>query len=100
MPHTPGPWRVDGTKALGAYGVWTDYSTHPGHDGEGYPSQICSFTIHGISENKNRDADARLISASPDLLAALKGFLHADPDVFRDELAAARAVISKAEGTT
>lgn len=33
----------------------------------------------------------------PALVAALKGFLHADPDVFRDEFAAARAVIAKAE---
>lgn len=40
--HTPGPWVVDETKALGAYGVWTDGPTHPGHDGAGYPSQICS----------------------------------------------------------
>lgn len=38
--------------------------------------------------------------ASPDLLAALKGFLHADPDVFETELAAARAAIRKAEGVT
>lgn len=27
---TPGPWRVDATVALGAYGVYTDYCCRPG----------------------------------------------------------------------
>lgn len=37
------------------------------------------------------------LAAAPDLLSALRGFLHADADVFRDELAAAHAAIAKAE---
>lgn len=70
--HTPGPWRVDETKALGAYGVWTDYATHPGHDGAGYPSLVCSMvpTVKSEITREQRDANARLIAAAPDLLAA------------------------------
>ena len=41
---------------------------------------------------------ARALNGYPALLEALKGFLHADPDVFRDELAAARRAIAKATG--
>lgn len=71
--HTEGPWTVDETKALGAYGVWTDYATHPGHDGAGYGSQICSVMPTTKQEEitrEQRDANARLIAASPELLAA------------------------------
>lgn len=55
MTHTPGPWQV-----------------HHSHDVAGYP---CYF-IHGFSgQQKNdkamHDANARLISAAPDLVAAL-----------------------------
>jgi len=53
-------WRVDETKALGAYSVWTDYPTHPGHDGAGYESEICSFQV--IEQpREERDAYAKEI---------------------------------------
>jgi hypothetical protein len=72
--HTPGPWRVDETVAFGAYGVWTDYATHPGHDGAGYGSQICSMKPHDDTGvvREQRDANARLIAASPELLSLLE----------------------------
>lgn len=82
--HTPGPWRVDTTKALGAYGVWTDYGTHPGfptdighESSEQYPDQICSVTTEPFSltnsdRRAERDANAVLIAEAPDLLATLK----------------------------
>lgn len=71
VQHTPGPWRVDTTVALGAYGVWTDYATHPGHDGAGYPKQVCSMRPTDVSASREeRDANARLIAAAPDLLSA------------------------------
>jgi hypothetical protein len=105
--HTKGPWRVDETKALGAYGVWTDYATHPGHDGAGYPSQVCSMgpTTRSEITREQRDANARLIAAAPDLLAALRslyGWKHCmrtvEPDQLEAALAAAMAAIAKAEG--
>lgn len=95
MKHTPGPWRVDETKALGAYGVWTEAATHPGHDGAGYPSQICSVgpTNKEIPRDQ-RDANARLIAAAPELLAACKMLLDGDPC---EGVRLARLAITKAE---
>ncbi len=71
---TPGPWRVDGTVALGAYGIWTDYGTHPGDvPGELYPDQVASVYCNNKSHfsREVRDANAKLIAAAPDLLAEL-----------------------------
>jgi hypothetical protein len=96
--HTPGPWGVDGTNALGAYGVWTDYAVNPGHDGAGYPVQVCSVRVGGENSRprEERDANARLISASPDLLAACKEALRICRIVRPSEQAVALA-IEKAE---
>lgn len=58
---TPGPWVVDRTHALGAYGVWTGYATHPGHDGAGYGTKVCSMEPT-VLERKARDADAAFIA--------------------------------------
>jgi hypothetical protein len=76
IEHTPGPWEVDRTVALGAYGVWAD--------SDGHHEQICSvLTVSfktGDDKRKRveRDANARLIAASPDLLAALKELVEID----------------------
>lgn len=59
---TPAPWEVDTTKALGAYGVWTGYATHPGHDGAGYPSQICQMPVLNSLDREQRDANAAAIA--------------------------------------
>ncbi len=109
--HTKGPWRVDETKALGAYGVWTDYATHPGHDNAGYPSQICAMPLSDeLIDREQRDANARLIAAAPDLLAALIDLVERaetvnessgeyGPDFFSPGLLAkSRAAVAKAEG--
>lgn len=108
LKHTPGPWRVDETKDLGAYGVWTDYPTHPGYDGAGYESQICDVIPLGKEISRDqRDANARLIAAAPDLLAACKEFVRVngfngyefdsnEPSLYRMIVDA----IAKAEGRT
>jgi hypothetical protein len=91
--HTPGPWAfTEGRKDMRQASA-----VHKAGDKE--------FLIaHVICENMNMAqrtediANARLMAASPDLLVALQGFLHADPDVFAAELAAARAAIAKATG--
>ena len=49
--HTTGPWSINGNKI----------------DGNGY--HIASINSHGTTEGK---ANARLIAAAPDLLAALE----------------------------
>lgn len=52
--HTPGPWRELYTRI---------------DDASGY--QICHLDLHGKSEAE-RDANRRLISAAPELLAACR----------------------------
>jgi hypothetical protein len=53
---TPGPWEVDATKALGAYGVYFGLSLDR-------PSRICSM-LPGESPRVRRDADAAFIAAA------------------------------------
>jgi hypothetical protein len=80
--HTPGPWQVDGTVALGVYGVWTKDADprNPGHDGAGYQVQICSMLPMGREApigREERGANARLIAESPALYQAWKDYLAA-----------------------
>lgn len=106
--HTPGPWCVDTTNAFGAYGVWTDYVTHPGHDGAGYGSQICSVLTHAFeltdkTTRAARDANACLIAAAPDLLHEL--ICSHDRSILLlhhhcTEACPIRAAINKATGTS
>ena len=83
--HTPGPWRVEGCDLIGNSTFLAMLYWHTGRD----------------TENK---ADAALISAAPDLLAALKWFID-DIDgtltnmvEFDGNVERARAAIAKAEG--
>lgn len=82
--HTPGPWSIT-ESCMNAWEI------------DGLDRSIA--TVNAVEDIAPEDeANARLIAAAPDLLAALQDFLHADPDVFAEELAAARAAIAKAEG--
>jgi len=82
--HTPGPWEFDGPEH--AIIVWSD----PQH-------RVCFMTSDGAAR-----ANARLITAAPDLLAAAQGIRRWSidsatpiPDEFFRPL---RAAIAKAEG--
>jgi len=83
--HTPGPWTIYD-------------QTDPHHIKiKGQYADIGGAHVADILG----EANARLIAAAPDLLAALKAFMHADGhDDFEDEWPAARAAIAKAEGLT
>lgn len=90
--YTRGPWRVDTTVALGAMGIWADYE----------PSkQIC--TVYGSASTvprEQRDANARLITAAPELLDACKAvlrFMQGEPFGNREIEQQIRAAIAKAE---
>lgn len=85
MKHTPGPWTVN---VIGQH--WNNKSLKHievtfGRDGE----CICD-TVYNPS-------DAKLISAAPDLLAALQAVVRI-ADRQTDEFDMARAAISKALG--
>jgi hypothetical protein len=90
--HTPGPWRVTAAKVMAENG-----------------RAICLIENRKLHEGfQESSANARLIAAAPDLLAALIAFDNAfshycegDPD--SDEVSAlyqAREAIAKATGET
>lgn len=86
--HTPGPWTVGEKRGL----------------------KRGNYIVFPLPEDDEIDANARLIAAAPDLLAALKKTLRAAVPVERGELASdmlirlsnigfvVRAAITKAEG--
>lgn len=85
--HTPGPWRVFGVH-IGPSQHFRAYTIEP---------NICSMSSSLAPEEVS--ANARLIAACPELLAALKALTintqsYASPKVLSD----ARAAIATAEG--
>jgi hypothetical protein len=95
MKHTPGPWRhVDQSEMTPQEPFWIG-AEHP----------VCGFVSHAVvrsgctesDELGDLEANARLIAAAPDLLAALQGVLRV-ADRATDEFDAARAAIARALG--
>ena len=84
--HTPGPWYA---------------SSYDGWEWEGH----CIRDAHGqiiakLALNVPGDANARLIAAAPELLAALEGLMHLHGGVIGTTkvIATAKAAIAKARG--
>jgi hypothetical protein len=67
MKHTPGPWSDD----------WNFIVVSRADGRENYIAQICESDEEGlfIEDSAERAANARLIAAAPDLLAALRALL-------------------------
>lgn len=108
--HTPGPWEVL-VQPPNMYDTLPTYVVRAG-----VRRDIAVMEDYFFSEDLPVEAEAeanarRIVAcvnacegiADPsvvrELLAALEGFLHADPDVFADELAAARAAIARANAS-
>lgn len=66
MSHTPGPWSV-ATPTYGANGVL--YILAPQQSENEWPREVAVLYSGGEDE---QDANARLIAAAPELLAALR----------------------------
>ena len=101
--HTPGPWMVcsekrfnNGAKLI----VWT--TKGPGHGAVAHVAPYCPPTSGPDLEQK--EADARLIAAAPELLEALEKLLGEvrdnDGDVSFSTLGIVDAAIAKAKGAT
>lgn len=92
MTHTPGPWRTfkqaDGT----AWIVATEALDKFGRS--------CESIVRIPLDRNGVEANARLIAAAPDLLAACKALLSwsAIEDVPGPAVESARSAIAKAEG--
>lgn len=94
--HTPGPWKVINHPRV----VHVSSQRSVGFGGNGM-SSVAWLTGGSLAQ----EANASLIAAAPDLLAALKAMVEWGPlaeslDVaeFRVDVANARAAIAKAEG--
>ena len=85
--HTPGPWNVDGDATV--YGPRFSIA----NDKE----QIGIFEVADCKGYKQeREANARLIAAAPDLLLALERLAH--PMADDEDLSFARDTIANARG--
>ena len=89
--HTPAPWLIEWNVAQGGEG---HYITDSNDMGE--LSRIAAVLFHDDADGETR-ANARLLAAAPDLLAALIGVVKV-ADRATVEFDAARAAIAKAEG--
>ncbi len=95
--HTPGPWATS-KGAYGALHVGPATLSHPGRDRALYSTQ------RGRDLLAQRAADAALIAAAPDMLAALQDIMAEstrdddDHDVIATIQGICRAAIAKAKG--
>lgn len=96
MPHTPGPWSLSGAQIIG--GLREDGTTY---------HRICEMVTHSMEDAETIRANADLICASPDLLAACIALYarwdntpYARGSEYTDDeaLDMALAAIAKAEG--
>lgn len=106
MAHTPGPWRADFFPE-GIGGIWNVYD----RDGKSLHNQAHNDRpmVYRTEAGKvvtvtpeEIEANARLIAAAPDLLAACEGLLpHCSSTPAADQrpwIVAAYSAISKAKG--
>lgn len=92
-PPTKGPWQI-GRKLTHTWVI------------TGYGIDICSTKINRYTDNSIREANARLIAAAPDMLAALQLYdatyasTQTHPTVVQEAacIATIRAAIAKAIG--
>ena len=102
VKHTPGPWRVEEDTTL----VWGNCSF--GDDGtlnevgkpvaEAQGERGWARTGRDRMPEGEREANARLIAAAPDLLEALQYVMSAHGEQLTDAFAQANAAIAKATG--
>ena len=87
--HTPGPWTAK----------WSKYQDGMFIVQAGMPSNrvMARFDGDGDGPDEREIADAKLISAAPDLLEAIKLLLSSSHD-YQTGIAEAEAAIAKAEG--
>lgn len=99
LKFTPGPWRIGNLASWDGYtgkpyrNVWAGDDDNPSVEG---PSRVIARAI----ESDDVDANARLIAAAPDLLAACMAvFRNGEAMIRRDVLDGLRDAIEKATGT-
>jgi hypothetical protein len=79
MKHTPGPWTLETVRT--SCGICHKVGPFPGKRKEDKPRHACLYADYPSKGNPPDDeleANARLIAAAPELLAALKAVLDRD----------------------
>lgn len=103
MAHTPGPWLAfwDGTVGPAAHATRRLGAADNDAYRDEFVQRIARVEIDRYGRG-DREANARLIAAAPDLLAALLALVSPDfdehPQDFHPDWHAARAAIAKATG--
>lgn len=106
--HTPGPWGIYKGEENDAIAV-SYWPTLPNGKGGGHVGvSIARMPVPSqFIDRAEINANARLIAAAPDLLAALQAYVEKDfemggtsskAEIHNARLAAARAAINKAQG--
>lgn len=102
--HTPGPWKVETVRT--SSGICHTIGPFPFHGKKAHACIYADYPSVG-PEERALEANARLIAAAPELLAALKAYLVAKPQCecsdhsgcpMASARVLARAAIAKAEG--
>jgi hypothetical protein len=78
--HTPGPWYCSPEADLHRIGVYT---------GKNEETIICDVSDEDLTRDEECEANAYLIAAAPEMLAALRQFEAWDQDPHASETAAA-----------
>jgi hypothetical protein len=102
--HTPGPWTVASVENTLRGRV---YFVRAIREGKPVVVADCGLTAESPPTRAECEANARLIAAAPELLAALKTLIRAVADAGKEGTAGdlgraesqARAALAKAEGT-
>ena len=92
VQRTPGSWLIEWNAAQGGEGHYITDSKDMGE-----LSRIAAVLFHDDADGETR-ANARLIAAAPDLLAALKFALSAHSEQLEAAFAQGQDAITKAEG--
>ncbi len=95
--HTPGPWVTNtagSAKAGQTFKITEIYIYAPDTQDD---TAICADVIDPITQEPS-EANARLISAAPELLDALQAFVNHGTCYSADEMQKAKEAIAKATG--
>lgn len=93
--HTPGPWRIAHPKLTGRRQEGDRLIVGPDNE---HVAEAFQYQSHTLTDSKQSDANARLIAAAPDLLAALKWIERDCVNDTPEMWMAVKAAIAKTEG--
>lgn len=94
--HTPGPWYAVQFEKNARYQI-VNQAARLSQSGARFIAELRGPLWPGVPQGPEIDANANLIAAAPDLLAALKAVVELS-DRKHDAWDAAKAAIAKAEG--